>query len=95
MSGKIRLLTLVVVGAVTLAACTNRPTDQDYGIDNSLLDGRSAGIWVDGNGCDHWIIDDGFEGYMSPRLTDDGSPVCRVGAVPYSTINFERTLLGL
>ncbi len=64
-------------------------------MDGSFLDGRSAGIWVDGNGCDHWIIDDGFEGYMSPRLADDGSPVCRVGAVPYSTINFERTLLGL
>ena len=94
MSGKFTFLTLVAVSAVTLAACTNRPTDRDYGMDSALLDGRSAGIWVDGNGCDHWIIDDGLEGYMSPRLTDEGAPVCREGSVPYSTIDFERSLLG-
>ena len=95
MSGKFTFFALVAVSAVTLAACTRHPTDRDYGIDASFLDDQSAGIWVDGNGCDHWIIDDGLEGYMSPRLTDEGKPVCRVGAVPYSTIDFERTLLGL
>jgi len=95
MSGKITFLALVAVTAATLGACSNRPTDRDYGIDNSQMVEKSAGIWVDGNGCDHWIIDDGLEGYMSPRLTDEGKPVCRVGAVPYSTIDFERSLLGL
>ncbi|PCJ77021.1 MAG: hypothetical protein COA53_02100 [Rhodobacteraceae bacterium] len=94
MSGRISLIALVTVSAVTLAACTARTTDRDYGMDSALLENRDAGIWVDGNGCDHWIIDDGFEGYMSPRLTDEGKPVCREGAVPYSTIDFERTLLG-
>jgi len=95
MSGKVSFIAVLTVGAFTLAACTARTTDRDYGMDSALLDGRSAGIWVDGNGCDHWIIDDGFEGYMSPRLTDEGKPVCREGSVPYSTIDFERTLLGL
>ncbi|WP_375279872.1 hypothetical protein [Pseudooctadecabacter sp.] len=23
-------------------------------------------IWVDPDGCTHWVMDDGFEGYMSP-----------------------------
>ena len=94
MSDKITFLALVAISAVALGACTNRPTDRDYGFDDALLEGRSAGIWVDGNGCDHWIIDDGFEGYMSPRLTEEGAPVCREGSVPYSTIDFERSLLG-
>ena len=54
-----------------------------------------AAIWIDPDGCEHWVIDDGFEDYMPRRLTDEGKPVCRVGSVPYSTIDFERSLLGL
>lgn len=52
-----------------------------------------AGIWVDPNGCDHWIIDDGLEGYASPRVTPDGRPVCRPDAVP-NTSNVVRTIAG-
>ena len=36
-------------------------------------------IWVDPDGCEHWIIDDDAEGYMSPHLTPEGLPVCRQG----------------
>ncbi|NIZ13597.1 OmpA family protein [Phaeobacter sp. HF9A] len=36
-------------------------------------------IWVDPDGCEHWVMDDGAEGYMSPHVTPDGKPVCRVG----------------
>ncbi|MXU64446.1 OmpA family protein [Oceanomicrobium pacificus] len=35
-----------------------------------------AGIWVDPQGCEHWVIDRGAEGYMSPRLNRQGKPVC-------------------
>ena len=35
------------------------------------------GIWIDPDGCEHWVMDDGVEGYMSPRRTRDGRPVCR------------------
>jgi len=35
------------------------------------------GIWVDPDGCEHWAIDDGWEGYMTPNVTPDGIPVCR------------------
>ncbi|TMV62847.1 hypothetical protein FGG78_34685 [Thioclava sp. BHET1] len=43
-----------------------------------------AGIWVDPTGCDHWIIDDGLEGYMSLRLDKHGKPVCS-GVAPPNT----------
>ena len=33
-------------------------------------------IWVDPDGCEHWVMDDGIEGYMSPHVTRDGRPVC-------------------
>ncbi len=35
-----------------------------------------AGIWIDPNGCDHWIIDDGIEGYLSQRVDPYGKPIC-------------------
>lgn len=95
MSGKIKIWTLISASALSLAACDlDRSTDRDYGIDGRFLEQAAAGIWIDANGCDHWIIDDGVEGYMSPRLTPTGEPVCREGSVPYSTIDFERTLFG-
>ena len=34
------------------------------------------GIWVDPDGCQHWVMDDGGEGYMTPHVTRDGRPVC-------------------
>lgn len=34
-------------------------------------------IWVDADGCEHWVLDDGAEGFMSPHLTREGLPVCR------------------
>ena len=36
-------------------------------------------IWVDPDGCEHWIMDNDAEGYMSPHLTPEGLPVCRQG----------------
>ncbi len=36
------------------------------------------GIWVNPNGCDHWIIDD----YLSGRLDKYGKPVCSGVAPP-------------
>ncbi|SLN45069.1 OmpA family protein [Pseudooctadecabacter jejudonensis] len=47
-------------------------------------------IWVDPDGCTHWVMDDGFEGYMSPRRNRDGSPICMrseiCGIVPTDTL---------
>jgi len=36
-------------------------------------------IWVDPDGCEHWVMDDGAEGYMTPHVRRDGTPVCRRG----------------
>ena len=38
-------------------------------------------IWVDPDGCEHWVMDDGLEGYMSPHTNRQGIPVCRRGNV--------------
>nr|WP_246429483.1 OmpA family protein [Sagittula marina] len=34
------------------------------------------GIWVDPDGCEHWVMDDGVEGYMSPHVDRKGIPQC-------------------
>lgn len=41
----------------------------------------TPGIWVDPDGCEHWVMDDGAEGYMSPHLQRNGLPVCREGSM--------------
>lgn len=38
-------------------------------------------IWVDPDGCEHWVMDDGAEGYMTPHVTRAGIPVCRRGTL--------------
>lgn len=35
------------------------------------------GIWIDPDGCMHWVADGGVEGYMTGRVNpDNGLPVC-------------------
>lgn len=58
----------------------------DAGQDEKHLSTLVAGIWVDPDGCDHWIIDDGIEGYLTDRLTPDGRPVCSGVAPPNTAI---------
>lgn len=33
-------------------------------------------IWTDPDGCEHWVMDDGAEGFMTPHVTRQGIPVC-------------------
>ncbi len=47
------------------------------------------GIWVDPDGCEHWVMDDGVEGYMTPHVTRDGIPVCRRGN-PCAVMNSDQ-----
>ena len=51
------------------------------GFDAKPLTELQAGIWIDPNGCHHWIIDDGVEGYLNARRYPDGRPVCDPRAV--------------
>lgn len=36
-------------------------------------------IWIDPDGCQHWVMDDGQRGFMDPVRTKDGKPVCLRG----------------
>ena len=53
----------------------------DRGFDAKPLIELQAGIWIDPNGCHHWIIDDGVEGYMDARHYPEGRPACDPSAV--------------
>ncbi len=82
---------LALAAATTLSACFGEEsggpiTDKtvDHGFDEKHLSQLKAGIWVDPNGCDHWIIDDGKEGYLSARMDRYGKPICS-GIAPPST----------
>ena len=60
-----------------LAACEIGPDKTyDRGIDKKHLSQLVAGVWSDPEGCDHWMIDDGVEGYLMSRLDKYGKPVC-------------------
>lgn len=73
----IRVASAIVGATLALAGCENSSNlSADAGIDRKGLESLQAGIWVDPNGCEHWIIDDGVEGYMSERMQKDGKPVC-------------------
>jgi len=81
----------ILAAAVSLTACgeggggkVHSDKTRDYGFKPHDLSVMTAGVWVDPNGCDHWIIDDGVEGYLSQRLDKYGKPVCS-GAAPPST----------
>ena len=72
-----KLLTALTAAALmfSLSGCTETTLGghgsvgpdktRDRGTDSKHLSQLKAGIWVDPNGCDHWIIDDGVEGYLS------------------------------
>ena len=34
------------------------------------------GIWIDPDGCEHWVMDDGLEGYMDLKVDRKGLPTC-------------------
>jgi len=83
----IKAAALLGVTAV-MAGCVDNKADKtvDRGIDHKHLSQLRAGIWIDPTGCDHWIIDDGVEGYLSQRLDKFGKPVCSGAAPPNTAI---------
>lgn len=78
------LLILSFVGGIS--ACTKTDKTYDGFFDRKDLSQLRAGIWVDPNGCDNWIIDDGVEGYLSARLDKYGKPVCSGVAPPNTAV---------
>lgn len=52
-------------------------TGQDQGVDDGDLRDGKAAIAYDPDGCQVWIIDDGIEGFATPRFDPQtGLPVC-------------------
>lgn len=82
----------LLAAAGSLSACVGgldipkQDKTVDNGFDKKHLSSLVAGIWVDPQGCDHWIIDDGVEGYLSPRVDKYGKPVCSGVAQPGTAI---------
>jgi hypothetical protein len=86
---KLANVTPAMVLVLFISACADIPKVNktvDNGFDSKNLSQLKAGIWVDPRGCDHWIIDDGVEGYLSARLDKYGKPVCS-GIAPPNTAN--------
>lgn len=86
------MTTALALAAITaLAACEGNGTDKtrDFGLDHKNLSDLKAGIWVDPDGCDHWIVDDGLEGYLDARVDEAGKPVCSGIAEPTKVIAAE------
>ncbi|MGC1496931.1 MAG: OmpA family protein [Sulfitobacter sp.] len=70
---------VALVAALALqASAADAQTKSQQGRDKGVY---IPTIWVDPDGCEHWVMDDGAEGYMTPHTTRQGIPVCRRGNV--------------
>jgi outer membrane protein OmpA-like peptidoglycan-associated protein len=70
---------MALAGIAALALVAGQAAAQEQG----TIQGEeyTPTIWVDPDGCQHWVMDDGFEGFMSPRRNRDGSAVCNRGNI--------------
>ncbi len=68
-------------------------TGQDRGfLDRGVLKNGEAAIAYDPDGCQNWIIDDGLEGYSSPRYDPaSGLPICNNRYPPGTVIGPYQT----
>ncbi len=83
-SKAIRSVASLSLAAVIALPMAFAPTTSDA--QTKSQGGRDRGIytptiWVDPDGCEHWVMDDGAEGYMTPHTSRQGIPVCRRGNV--------------
>ncbi len=75
-----RLGTAVAAASIAVASLVMSPIQASA--QNTVVGERYVPtIWVDPDGCEHWVMDDGVEGYMTPHVNRQGIPVCRRGNV--------------
>jgi len=74
---------LALIAASTVAGCVKTDHTVDRGIDSGKLSQKVKwGVYVDPDGCDVWMADDGIEGYSVLRLDPrSGERVCS-GVLP-------------
>ncbi len=68
------MIAMLALGGTVVDAQTASQRDRDSGQ-------YIPTIWVDPDGCEHWAMDDGAEGYMTPHTNRQGIPVCHRGNV--------------
>lgn len=78
MSNSVISAAMAAIAAVALAL-TALATPALASYHNGQNDRYVPTIWVDPDGCEHWVMDDGFEGYMTPHVNRQGIPVCHRG----------------
>lgn len=67
-------------------------TAYDGGRDQGRLPQQRAAIAYDPDGCQNWILDDGLEGYASPRFDPvSGLPICNDHFPPGAVIHDYQT----
>jgi hypothetical protein len=67
-------------------------TGQDQGRDSGVLVNGVAAIAYDPDGCQNWIMDDGLEGYSTPRYDPvSGLPICNNRFPPGTVIRDYQT----
>ena len=88
---------LLLLGAAAGLAACDVAEPSDKGWDRNIggakhLSQLKAGVWIDPEGCDHWIIDDGVEGYSGRRFDPvSGLPVCNNHYPPGTVIREYQT----
>ncbi|WP_090270300.1 OmpA family protein [Thalassovita taeanensis] len=70
-----------LVSALSIAGSTQSALAQQAGQSTVIGERYVPTIWIDPDGCEHWVMDDGAEGYMSPHTNRQGIPVCHRGDV--------------
>lgn len=79
-------------GAYVESPNTVIATDYDYGVESGRLKNGEAAIAYDPDGCQNWIIDDGIEGYSSPRFDPvSGLPICNNEFPPGAVVGTYQT----
>ncbi|MEO1705924.1 MAG: OmpA family protein [Pseudomonadota bacterium] len=75
----------VALGASAAGAheTTGEPFDHVHGDQKRVVVGERyiPTIWVDPDGCEHWVMDDGWEGFMSLKVDRQGRPTCRKSSI--------------
>lgn len=104
MNMRMTLLAPALLAATALSGCiegtvpyvespnTVIATASDAGRDRSPLRNGFAAIAYDPDGCQNWIMDDGVEGYSSPRFDPvSGLPVCNNHFPPGAVVKDYQT----
>lgn len=66
------------LGLVAIAGLSLSATTASAQMISGTVNGEryAPTIWIDPDGCEHWVMDDGVEGYMDLKVDREGMPTC-------------------